>query len=116
LKYLCLIYLDESHAGTRPQGSDGRIVEECSDYVEELKARGRYIASAALQPVQTAVTVRALNGKVSLADGPFAGTKEQLAGFYLIEARDLNQAIQVASRIPAARLGCIEVRPTVDEE
>ena len=67
--------------------------------------------SAALQPVRTAVTVRARNGRISVTDGPFEETKQQLGGFYLIEARDLNEAIQVASKIPPGRLGSVEVRP-----
>jgi hypothetical protein len=76
-----------------------------------LRASGRCIASEALQPVETATTVRVRSGKVSITDGPFAETKEQLAGFYMIEARDLNEAIQVAANIPPARVGSVEVRP-----
>jgi hypothetical protein len=85
--------------------------DECIAYGEGLRERRQYIAAEALQPVQTAVTVRVRNGKVSVSDGPFAETKEQLAGFYLIDARDLNDAVQIASRIPPARAGSIEVRP-----
>jgi hypothetical protein len=77
-----------------------------------LRESGHSIAAEALQPVHTATTVRVRNGKVSITDGPFAETKEQLAGFYLIDARDLNEAIQLASKIPPARVGSIEVRPT----
>ena len=76
-----------------------------------LRQSGYRIAAEALESVQTATTVRVRNGKVSVTDGPFAETKEQLAGFYLIDARDLNEAIQVASKIPAARVGSVEVRP-----
>ncbi len=84
---------------------------ECAAYSDGLNRRGHRIASEALQPVGTAVTVRVRNGMLSVTDGPFAETKEQLAGFYLIEARDLNEAIRLASEIPPARIGCIEVRP-----
>jgi hypothetical protein len=76
-----------------------------------LRASGRRLASEALEPVATATTVRVRNGRLSVSDGPFAETKEQLAGFYLVEAHDLNEAIQLASRIPPAAVGCIEVRP-----
>jgi hypothetical protein len=85
--------------------------EHCVDYDERIRSSGHCLASEALQPVATATTVRVRNGKVSVTDGPFAETKEVLAGFYLIEARDLNEAIQVASRIPPAAVGAIEVRP-----
>ena len=104
MKYLCLVYSEEKKLETMPDS-------ECLAYDEALRKSGRCLASEALQPVQTATTVRVCNGKVSVTDGPFAETKEQLAGFYLIEARDLNEAIQVASKIPPARLGSVEVRP-----
>lgn len=104
MKYLCLVYLDEKKLDELPD-------EECVDYDDSIRESGHCVASEALQSVQTATTIRIRNGKVSITDGPFAETKEQLAGFYLIEARDLNEAIQVASRIPPARVGSIEVRP-----
>ena len=104
MKYLCLVYGEESKLGTL---SD----EECLAYDAALHKSGQCLAAEALQPVQTATTVRVCNGKVSVTDGPFAATKEQLAGFYLIEARDLNDAIRVAAKIPPARPGCVEVRP-----
>ena len=104
MKYLCLVYMDERNTHTVPD-------RECADYASGLGQRGALIAAEALQPIETATTVRVRNGKVSVTDGPFAETKEQLAGFYLIEARDLNDAIQVASKIPPAREGSIEVRP-----
>ena len=91
-----------------PESPDDR---ECLAYAEFLNASGHMVAAEALEPVETATTVRVRNGKVSVTDGPFAETKEQLAGFYLVEARDLNEAIQVASKIPPARVGSIEVRP-----
>ena len=104
MKYLCLVYGEESKL-------EGMRDEECVAYDEALRNRGQCVASEALRPVQTATTVRVTNGKVSVTDGPFAETKEQLAGFYLIDARDLNEAIQIASKIPPARVGCVEVRP-----
>ena len=104
MKYLCLVYGTESALA----GMDDR---HCVAYDETIKASGHCLASEALQPVQTATTVRVRNGKVSVTDGPFAETKEILAGFYMIEARDLNEAIQVAAKIPPAEVGSIEVRP-----
>jgi hypothetical protein len=83
-------------------------------FTDGIRKSGHYLGGEALQPVHTATTVRIRNGKVSTTDGPFAETKEQLGGFYLINARDLNEAIQVASKIPSARLGSIEVRPVME--
>ena len=112
MKYLCLVYIEEKKlAAVSPGDPDALSDDECIAYDEALRKRDLCVASEALQPVETATTVRVRNGKVSITDGPFAETKEQLAGFYLIEARDLNEAIQVASKIPPARLGSIEVRP-----
>lgn len=104
MKYLCLVYGDESEMHTVPD-------RECLAYDDALREGGHCIASEALQPVQTATTVRVRNGKLSVTDGPFAETKEQLGGFYLIEARDLDEAIQLAAKIPPARVGSVEVRP-----
>lgn len=104
MKYLCLVYGDENEVHTVPDS-------ECLAYDEALRESGRCVASEALEAVQTAATVRVRNGKLSVTDGPFAETKEQLTGFYLIEARDMNEAIQVAAAIPPARVGSIEVRP-----
>ena len=104
MKYLCLVYGEESAIA-------GMDDNECLAYDRELRDSGRCIASKALEPVTTATTVRVRHGKVSVSDGPFAETKEQLAGFYLVEARDLNEAISLAAKIPPARIGSIEVRP-----
>jgi hypothetical protein len=104
MKYLCLVYLEEAKLRAVPD-------RECMACGDGFRKSGLLVAAEALQPVATATTVRVRNGKVSITDGPFAETKEQLAGFYLIEARDLNDAIQVASKIPPAREGSIEVRP-----
>jgi hypothetical protein len=104
MKYLCLVYLENEKLHAVPD-------RECADCGEGFRKRGLLIAAEALEPVETATTVRVRNGKVSITDGPFAETKEQLAGFYLIEASDLDDAIQVASKIPPAREGSVEVRP-----
>jgi hypothetical protein len=104
MKYLCLVYGEEK---ALQQMKD----EHCLAFDSSVRASGHCLASEALEPVATATTVRVRNGKVSVTDGPFAETKECLAGFYLVEARDLNEAIQIASRIPPAAVGSIEVRP-----
>ena len=104
MKYLCLVYGEEQAISKMPDA-------HCVAFDEEVRKSGHCIASEALQPVSTATTVRVRNGKVSVTDGPFAETKEQLAGFYLLEARDLNEALQMAAKIPPAREGSVEVRP-----
>lgn len=111
MKYLCLIYYDEKQVSAMPDDVWNAFVGECLASADALRGTGHLLAGEALEPVSTATTVRVQNGKVSVTDGPFAETKEQLAGFVLVEARDLNEAIQVASRFPPARLGGIEVRP-----
>jgi hypothetical protein len=108
MKYLCLVYCDEEKLHNLPESPRDT---ECMAYDEKLGQSGQRVAAEALESVQTATTVRVRNGKVSVTDGPFAETKEQLAGFYLIDVRDLNEAIRVASNIPPARVGSIEVRP-----
>ncbi len=113
MKYLCLVYVDEKTLDAMPESELQALIDESLDYDDVLRKGGHYIASDALQPVETARTVRIDKGKVTTTDGPFAETKEQLGGFILIEARDLGEAVQVASRIPPARLGCIEVRPVL---
>ena len=104
MKYACLVYLEPGKLHAVPDS-------ECAASGDKLRQRGQLVAAEALQPIDTATTVRVRNGKVSITDGPFAETKEQLGGFILIEARDLNEAIQVAAKIPLARRGSIEVRP-----
>ena len=111
MKYLCLIYDDEKKWAAMPKTEAEGMMGEYFAFTNAIKGSGHYIAGEALQPVHTATTVRLRNGKLSMTDGPFAETKEQLGGFYMIEAKDLNDAIQVASRIPSARVGSIEVRP-----
>jgi hypothetical protein len=114
MKYLCLVYYDEKTLSAMPKEEFEPFSEAHVALDEELRRNGQSIVAEALQPVQTAVTVRVRNGKLSTTDGPFAETKEQLGGIYLIEARDLNDAIQIAAQIPSARLGSIEVRPVWD--
>jgi hypothetical protein len=114
MKYLCLIYSDEKNWETIQPAEHEKITHEYFDLSADLARSGKLVAGEALQPTATATTVRVRNGKVSTTDGPFAETKEQLGGFYLIEAKDLNDAIQVAARIPSARLGSVEVRPIQD--
>jgi len=104
MKYLCLVYLEPEKLRAVPD-------HECLACGDRFRDSGLLVAAEALQPVSTAATVRVRNGELSVTDGPFAETKEQLAGFYLIEARDLNDAIHAASKIPPAREGSIEVRP-----
>jgi hypothetical protein len=104
MKYLCLVYLDERRLNELPD-------EDCVEFDTGIRESGHCLASEALQSVQTATTVRVRSGKVAVTDGPFAETKEQLAGFYMIEAKDLDEAIQIASKIPPARVGSVEVRP-----
>lgn len=111
MKYLCLVYYEERQVYGMPEKDWNGLVGECLRYGEQVRASGHYLGGEALQPVETAKTVRVRDGKTTVTDGPFAETKEQLAGFYLMEAADLNEAIQVASRIPPARYGSIEVRP-----
>ena len=111
MKYICLVYLQESDIGEMSQDAWDALNAECIDYSESITRSGHRLGGEALEPTHTATTLRVRNGRVSTTDGPFAETKEQLAGFYFIEAKDLDAAIEVASRIPPARLGSIEIRP-----
>lgn len=114
MKYLCLIYENEREWESKSPGESEAIMGEYFSFTEDIQKNGKYLAGEALQPTATATTVRVRNGKVSTTDGPFAETKEQLGGFYMIEAKDLNDAIQVAAKIPSARWGTVEVRPVID--
>ena len=114
MKYLCLIYENQKSFETISPAEGKAIMNEYFTFTADIQKNGKYLAGEALQPTDTATTVRVRNGKVSTTDGPFAETKEQLGGFYMIEAKDLNDAIQVAARIPGARYGSIEVRPVMD--
>jgi hypothetical protein len=111
MKYICLAYEEENKLNALSKSEWDALREETLSYLEELRNRGHVVAAEALQSVRTAATVRVRSGKVSMTDGPFTETKEQLGGFFLINARDFNEAVQIASRRPSARLGSIEVRP-----
>jgi hypothetical protein len=115
MKYLCMAYEEESALNGLSKVEWDALRNETLSYVEELRKKGYLIAAEALQSVRTATTVRVRQGKVLTTDGPFTETKETLGGFFLIHARDLNEAIQVASNWPSARLGSIEVRPIEEE-
>jgi hypothetical protein len=114
MKYLCLIYQDESRRPKLPDAEAEKIYGEYFAFTEGIKSSGHYIGGNPLEATRMAITVRVRNGEVLTTDGPFAETKEQLGGYFLIEARDLNDAVQVASRIPGARFGSIEVRPVME--
>jgi len=114
MRYLCLIYDEEKKMESMPKSEADAFMGEYFAFTEGIKKSGHYLGGEALQPVHSATTVRMRNGKISTTDGPFAETKEQLGGYYLINAKDLNDAIQVASKIPSARYGSIEVRPIME--
>jgi len=114
MRYLCLIYEDEKWW---EKASPAEMQQGMADYgafTDSIKKTGNYVGGEALQPTNTATSVRVRNGKLSATDGPYVETKEQLGGYYLITAKDLNDAVQVASRIPGARHGTVEVRPIME--
>ncbi|HEU0105862.1 MAG: hypothetical protein DMF77_05685 [Acidobacteria bacterium] len=111
MKYLLLIYESEAGFAGMSGAEQARIFEEYMDYTKGIRKSGNYIGGEALQAISTATTVRVKNGKTITTDGPFAETREQLGGFYLVEAKDLDEAIKLAAGIPASRTGSIEVRP-----
>jgi len=113
MQFLLLIYEEESAAAKLSEAQMEQLMGEYFSFTEKLKTDGHFVGGNALDPVSTATTVRVNNGKKSLTDGPFAETKEQLGGYYLVEAEDLDQACDIAARIPAARTGCVEVRPVM---
>ena len=112
MRYLCLIYLDEKEMDAMPAGDMNALNAEHLDLNDSLRKSGHFIEAEALEPARTTACVRVRKGKKSMTDGPFTEAKELVAGFYLIEARDLSEATEVAARIPSARLGTVEVRPT----
>jgi len=114
MKYLCLIYDNEKEWAKFPKELQDKYMGEYMAFGDSIKKSGQYVGANQLKPTSTATTVRSRNGKVSTTDGPYAETKEQLGGYYLIEAKALNDAIQVAARIPSAKSGSIEVRPIVE--
>jgi hypothetical protein len=111
MKYLLLCCHEEKQLDSMSKSECVAVMEGTMAYCEALKKSGHLIAVEQLEPVQTAMTVRVRNGKASVTDGPFAETKEQVGGFFMIDARDLNEAIQVASKFPSVRFGSMEVRP-----
>jgi hypothetical protein len=114
IKYALLIYVDEKELDALSEKEMQGLIEASLDYDDALRESGHYIVSDALQSVQTATTVRVRNGKTIVTDGPFAETKEQLGGLFLINARDLTEAIQLAAKFPPARLGSVEVRAVLE--
>lgn len=115
MKFLCLICA-ETVMEQLPAAEAERTMGDYLEFARSIRASGHYVGGNRLLPRETAVTVRVRNGKVATTDGPFAETKEQLGGYFVVEARDLNEAILIASRIPSARDGCVEVRPIADDE
>lgn len=111
MKYMLLIYTEEN---AYADGERERCYVESTELTHDLHARRQYVAAAPLQPVATATSVRVRNGKPVVTDGPFAETREQLGGYFLVEATDLNEAIAIAARIPGARKGTVEVRPVLE--
>jgi hypothetical protein len=115
MKYLCLICAEKVMEQMDPDAAE-RHFDEYREFTAAIRASGHFVACNRLEPASTATTVRVRQGKVSAVDGPFAETKEQLGGYYVIEARDLNEAIRIAGRIPGARLGCVEIRPIAEDK
>jgi hypothetical protein len=114
MRYLCLIYESEAAAANMSKEEGEKVFGEYHAFTDGIKTSGHLLGGEALQPTETATTVRVRNGKVQSTDGPFAETKEQLGGYYLINAADLNEAIQIAARIPGARSGSVEIRPIME--
>ena len=114
MKYLCLICADKVMEQMPKADADAHY-EEYAAFTEDIRASGHFISCNRLLPPDEATTIRVRNGKVSATDGPWVETKEQLGGYYLIEARDLNEAIRIAARIPGAARGCVEIRPVAED-
>jgi hypothetical protein len=114
MKYLCLAYEAEQIFHEMPQDEWESLRRETLDYVEQLQQSGHLVSALPLKSARTASTIRVRDGRLSVVDGPFAETKEQIGGFFLIEAADFGEALEIASRWPSARLGTIEVRPIED--
>lgn len=114
MRFACLIWLDGKALGALPKPESEALDRECLGYDEDLERKEQLVLAQALQPPEGGVTVRVRNGKVSATDGPFAETKEQIGGLVLLDARDLDEAIQLAARSPLARLGAVEVRPVLE--
>lgn len=111
MDYLLLIYSNEQHWDTISEAERGAVLAEYQAFTDDIAKKGHFKAGEALQPTSSATTVRVRDGKTMTTDGPFAETREQLGGFYLVSAKDLDEALALAARIPSARVGSIEVRP-----
>ena len=111
MKYMLLIYMDEQAMDEQERA---RCYEESTQFTHQLEAQGQYLGASPLQPVSTATSVRVRDGKRLVTDGPFAETREQLGGYFLVEAKDLDAAIGIAGRIPGARWGTVEIRPMIE--
>jgi len=114
MKYLCMISAEQVME-TMPPADAQRHFQEYAEFTEDIRGSGHFLGANRLQPVTTATSVRVRGGRVHVTDGPFAETREQIGGYYLIEATDLNDAIQVAARIPGARYGTVEIRPIAED-
>ena|ERR1044071_8584720 len=114
MKYICLGYFDEKAWEKLSQSEQTALMDECMAYDDELRAKGHFAGGEALQSYKNATTIRHQNGKVTMTDGPYAETKEQLGGILILEAKDLDQAIQLISKHPGVKIGPFEVRPTED--
>ncbi len=116
MRFLCMVCYEQRALDSLSKPEFDALVAESLAYDDELRKGGHYLYSGALQSVQTATTIRTQSGNVQVTDGPFAETKEQLGGFIVIEAHDLDEALRLAAKIPPVRLGCIEVRPIQELE
>ncbi|TKR30381.1 YciI family protein [Luteimonas gilva] len=114
MKYLCLIYGDEKQWARMPAAEMDSCIAHFAEFTTDVKTSANYVGSNRLQETAAARTVRVRDGRVSITDGPFAETKEQLGGYYLIEAGGMDEALAIAARIPGARWGCVEVRPVAE--
>jgi len=114
MKYLCLLYFDEHELYSLPKHDMDRLIDDQLAFDRDVTGSGHLLNTNPLEPAKASATVRVRDGRISTTDGPFAETKEQICGYYLIDARDLNEAIRVAAKMPAAKLGTIEVRPVRD--
>jgi hypothetical protein len=114
MKYVCLGYYDEGKFENMPENERNAMVDRCFDYDDVLRRNGRFAGGEALQPANSAVTLRFQSGKVVVTDGPYAETKEQIGGILILEANDLNHAIELMSKHPGVRVGPFEIRPAAD--
>ena len=114
MRYILLIYDREADWANMPENKRGELFHEYMAFTEGIRKTGHHLASDPLQPTSTATTVRVREGKTLTTDGPFAETREQLGGYYIVNAKDLDEATEIASRIPSARMGSIEVRPIME--